>query len=211
MPHMVRLLPWMDAQTWGARGRLPEWPLSARHHAGLLHPSRPCPPRDHPPSGSIGPYLVIRPAGRTWRSSHATAVLLSLCPRALPPGNGLSGSDPFIAGVGGRMHSTAEACEVPYLLLLRRCRGAGGLDLQLVAHLAYALDPARDLLGLRLVVHRRHLAGQPDDTGIRLDAHVDEAFHLVGGKLGLDLRRDLGIVHLLADGLVGGLCRANED
>src|SRR2546421_2508584 len=41
--------------------RHPGWPLSARHHAGLLHPSRPCPPRDHPPNGSIGPCLVIRP------------------------------------------------------------------------------------------------------------------------------------------------------
>src|SRR5438445_11463689 len=41
--------------------RHPGRPLSARYHAGLLHPSRPCPPRDHPPNGSIGPCLVIRP------------------------------------------------------------------------------------------------------------------------------------------------------
>src|SRR5207249_4037649 len=41
--------------------RHPGWPLSERYHAGLLHPSRPCPPRDHPPNGSIGPCLVIRP------------------------------------------------------------------------------------------------------------------------------------------------------
>src|SRR5438128_10082237 len=41
--------------------RHPGRPLSARHRAGLLAASRPCPPRDHPPSGSIGPCLVIRP------------------------------------------------------------------------------------------------------------------------------------------------------
>src|SRR4030095_14368580 len=52
------------AQASGGRGgsdRHSERPLSARRHAGLLRPSRPCPPRAHPPKGSIGPYLVIRP------------------------------------------------------------------------------------------------------------------------------------------------------
>src|SRR5438876_624960 len=47
--------------TGRATRRHPGWPLSTRRRAGLLHPSRPCPPRDHPPNVSIGPYLVIRP------------------------------------------------------------------------------------------------------------------------------------------------------
>src|SRR5438094_4843068 len=66
-----------------------EWSLSARHRAGLLHPSRPCPPRDHPPNRSIGPCLVIRPVGRTWRSSHVTPVPLNSWPRGLLPETGL--------------------------------------------------------------------------------------------------------------------------
>src|SRR5438552_14856440 len=67
--------------------------LSARHRAGLLRPSRPCSPRDHPPNGSIGPYLVIRPEadlalvactlepaqlGSAHRSFPVTAVLLRI-------------------------------------------------------------------------------------------------------------------------------------
>src|SRR5258708_34848442 len=68
-------------------------PLSARHRAGLLRPSRPCSPRDHPPNSSIGPYLVVRPEadlalvactlepaqlGSAHRSFPVTAVLLRI-------------------------------------------------------------------------------------------------------------------------------------
>src|SRR5207245_11108900 len=69
IPHMAAPLSGdgMREEQGGSRetGQLtrrhPGRPLSARYRAGLLHPSRPCPPRDHPPSGSIGPCLVIRP------------------------------------------------------------------------------------------------------------------------------------------------------
>src|SRR6185503_2997702 len=57
------------------------WSLSARHRAGLLHPSRLCPPRDHPPNASIGPCLVIRP-----KADLALVVSLPGHPPRLPLG-----------------------------------------------------------------------------------------------------------------------------
>src|SRR5262249_59929783 len=60
----------------GAPRRHPGRPLSARQRAGLLRPSRPCPPRGHPPNLSIGPYLVIRP--------EADLALVVLASPALP-------------------------------------------------------------------------------------------------------------------------------
>src|SRR5438067_8075848 len=130
---MVRLLPGDAARMERARGsrrrviptrRHSEWSLSARHRAGLLHPSRPCLPRDHPPNRSIGPCLVIRPVGRTWRSSHVTPVPLNSWPRGLLPGNGfgVEGSDTVITllatggGHAGRRRDRADDCLRGYFL-----------------------------------------------------------------------------------------------
>src|SRR5262249_24697255 len=63
-----RIGPHVTTEQWGESSQRvdatrwhPEWPLSARHRAGLLHSSRPCRPRGHPPNSSISPYLVISP------------------------------------------------------------------------------------------------------------------------------------------------------
>jgi len=68
--------------TGRATRRHPGWPLSTRRRAGLLHPSRPCPPRDHPPNVSIGPYLVVRPEADLALVLGDSSIRLSDRPRA---------------------------------------------------------------------------------------------------------------------------------
>src|SRR5438552_19032770 len=75
--------------------RHPGRPLSARYRAGLLHPSRPCPPRDHPPSGSIGPCLVIRPKADLALVARDPAQLVP----APPPASGRMTGVPYMARV----------------------------------------------------------------------------------------------------------------
>ena len=96
---MAVLLPRDRSARWARREskdgssltrRHPEWPLSARYRAGLLHPSRLCPPRDHPPSGSIGPCLVIRPKADLALVAHDPDPA-QIVPRLLLPGEWVPG------------------------------------------------------------------------------------------------------------------------